>query len=95
MGDVIRVEGDVVVPMDLRSFAFWLRLLFGEPVTSGAADPWTHTFRSGEEDLPSAAVQIGHPKVPAFFLLSGLRANSLSLARISQTRRCIGALDRR
>jgi hypothetical protein len=77
--DVIRVEGDVVVPVDLRSFAFWLRLLLGEPDTSGAEDPYTHTFRSGEDELPSATVEIGHPKVPAFFLLSGLRANSLSL----------------
>jgi hypothetical protein len=77
--DVIRVEGDVVVPVDLRSFAFWLRLLLGEPDTSGADDPWTHVFRSGEEDLPSTAVEIGHPKVPAFFLVSGLRANSLSM----------------
>jgi Phage tail tube protein len=77
--DVIRVHGDVVVPVDLRSFGFWLQLLLGEPDTSGAEDPWTHVFRSGEEDLPSASLQTGHPKVPAFFLISGLRTNSLSL----------------
>jgi Phage tail tube protein len=49
------------------------------PDTSGAEDPWTQVFRSGEEDLPSASLQTGHPKVPAFFLISGLRTNSLSL----------------
>jgi hypothetical protein len=77
--DVIRVEGDAVVPVDLRSFGFWLELLLGAPTTTGADDPYTHTFRSGEDDLPSASLQIGHPKVPAFFLVSGLRANSMAL----------------
>jgi hypothetical protein len=77
--DVIRVEGDVVVPVDLRSFGFWLELLLGPPTTTGAEDPYTHTFHSGEDDLPSASLQIGHPKVPAFFLVSGLRANSMAL----------------
>ena len=77
--DVIRVEGDVVVPVDLRSFGFWLQLLLGPPTTTGAEDPYSHVFKSGEDDLPSASLQIAHPKVPAFFLVSGLRANSLAL----------------
>ena len=77
--DVIRVEGDVVVPVDLRSFGFWLELLLGAPVTTGTEDPWTHVFKSGEDDLPSATLQIAHPKVPAFFLVSGLRVGSMAL----------------
>jgi hypothetical protein len=34
--DVMRVERDLVVPVDLRSFWFWLELLFGPPATTGA-----------------------------------------------------------
>jgi hypothetical protein len=35
MRDVINVEGDVVVPVDLRYIGYWLRALFGAPTTTG------------------------------------------------------------
>ena len=33
--DVIKVEGDLVVPIDLRYFGRWLKALLGDPATSG------------------------------------------------------------
>lgn len=76
--DVIKAEGEVVVPVDLRSFGYWLKLLLGEPVTAGAG-PYTHSFTSGIASLPSLALEIGMPEVPAFFVEAGVRADSLQV----------------
>ena len=39
--DVINNDGDVVVPLDLRNFGYWLKLLFGSPTTTqGTAARW-------------------------------------------------------
>jgi hypothetical protein len=76
--DVIKVEGDMVVPVDLRFFGHWLKVLLGDPATSGTG-PYDHVFGSGAMALPSLAVEVGMPEVPAFFLIGGVRLNSLAL----------------
>lgn len=76
--DVIRVEGDIVVPVDLRNFGHWLRALLGDPTTTGAG-PYTHTFVSGLSALPSLSLEIGMPEVPIYFINAGVRANSMQL----------------
>lgn len=76
--DVIRDEGDVVVPLDVRNFGHWLTLLLGHPLTTGS-DPYVHTFTSGAAVLPSLSLQIGMPEVPKYFVHSGLVANTLQL----------------
>jgi hypothetical protein len=76
--DVIKVEGDVVVPVDLRYFGRWLKALLSDPVTSGAG-PYDHVYGSGVMTLPSLAIEIGMPEVPAFFLIGGVRLNSMAL----------------
>ena len=43
--DVIKVEGDIVVPIDVRHIGIWLKALLGEAATSGT-DVVTHTFTS-------------------------------------------------
>lgn len=50
--------GSMSVAMDLNSLAFWMKLLFGAPVTTGASNPWTHTFTSGADELPSATLEL-------------------------------------
>ena len=76
--DVIRVEGNVVVPVDLRNFGHWLKALLGAPTTTGSG-PYTHTFVSGASSLPSIALEVGMPEVPIFFMEAGIRANSAQL----------------
>jgi hypothetical protein len=76
--DVIRVEGNVVVPVDLRNFGHWLKALFGAPTTTGSG-PYTHTFASGAASLPSISLEVGMPEVPIFFTEAGVRVNSAQL----------------
>jgi hypothetical protein len=76
--DVINDEGDIVVPVDPRYLGFWLTGLLGDPVTTGTG-PYTHTFVSGAADLPSYSIEVGLSQVPAFFLHTGCKLNSIAL----------------
>lgn len=38
------VGGNIVVPVDLTAFPWWLRAIFGAPTTTGAG-PYTHVFK--------------------------------------------------
>lgn len=78
--DVIRVEGNIVVPVDLRNFGHWLKALLGAPTTAEDDDLYTHAFVSGLAALPSLALEVGMPDIPAYFMSSGIRANSLQLS---------------
>jgi len=78
INDLLRVGGQITVPLDVRNIGYWLKLLLDDPTTTGS-DPYTHTFVSGSTSLPSAAIEIGHPDVPAFFLLKGVRADSMAI----------------
>lgn len=73
--DVIRVDGDLVAPVDLRYFGYYLKCLFGAPVTTegvgGDAGKFTHVFKSGAAAVPSMAMELGFPEVPAFFTKVG------------------------
>lgn len=74
--DVATNDGDVVVPVDVRNFGRWLRLCFGDPAVTGSG-PYTHVFKSGAAQLPSMAIEIGSPEVPAFSVNRGARLNQL------------------
>jgi hypothetical protein len=76
--DVIKVEGDLAVPVDLRFFGHWLKALLGDPATAGTG-PYDHVYGSGAMALPSLTVEVGMPEVPAFFLMGGVRFNSMAL----------------
>ena len=77
--DVIKVTGNMVVPVDLRNFGHWLKCMLGAPVTTGSSAPYTHTFKSGASSLPSLSVEVGMPDIPAYFMNAGVRVNSAQL----------------
>jgi hypothetical protein len=78
--DVITDEDDVIVLVDPRYLGLWLTGLFGDPTTSDNGDgSFDHEFASGGEDLPSYTIEVGMPKVPAFFLHAGVKLNSIAL----------------
>jgi hypothetical protein len=76
--DVINNSGDIVVPVDVRNFGTWLKLLLGSPTTTGTG-PYTHSFVSGALALPSMSIEIGMPDVPSFGMSFGARANTLAI----------------
>lgn len=56
--DVINNDGDVVVPLDLRNFGYWLKLLLGAPTsTEGTAATGSFTFDAQPED--GSTISIG------------------------------------
>ena len=91
--DAIKVEGDLVVPVDLRAFGYWLKLLLGAPTSTGVG-PYTHTFVSGATTLPSFSTEIGMPEIPAFFVEAGMRVDKLQLgfARSGAANATIGCI---
>ena len=77
---MINDEGDIVVPVDPRYLGLWLTGLFGDPDTTDNLDgSWDHEFASGGDDLPSYTLEVGMPKVPAFFRHAGVKLNSIAL----------------
>lgn len=78
VADVVVNDGQVVVPVDLRNFGYWLKLLLGNPATTGVG-PYTHVFTSGAASLPSMAIEAMLPDVPSYEMNYGMRANSLQI----------------
>lgn len=93
--DVIKVEGDVVVPLDVRNIGHWLKGLLGAPVTTGTGPDYAHTFTSGADALPSLSLEIGNPEVPSFALIGGVTVGKMAIklatsGNASATFSCIG-----
>jgi hypothetical protein len=75
---VIKVEGDIVVPVDVRNIGMWLKALLGSATVTGTGT-LTHTFISGKSSLPSISLETGLPDIPAWFVASGVMVNSLQV----------------
>lgn len=76
--DAITADGNVVVPIDARFFGIWLKMLMGDPTTTGASAPYSHEFASGNWALPSASIELQNPDVPSYRMVSGVKANTLN-----------------
>lgn len=80
IGDRATNAGDIVVPVDVRNFGRWLKLFFGPPAeVAGAGAEEVHTFTSGAASLPSMAIEVGAPEVPAYSTHYGIRGNQLKI----------------
>lgn len=75
--DVINVDGTVAVPVDRRYLGYWLAGLLGAPVSTDQTSHWEHVFTSGQANLPSYAIEVGHPNVPAFFMNLGVVVDAM------------------
>ena len=75
--DAVTCDGDVVIPIDAASIGFWLKAAFGAATTSGTTTK-THTFQSGNWNLPSFAIETGMPEVPRYAMYAGCKLDSLS-----------------
>lgn len=60
---VQRVTGDINQEFGPHGSALWLEHLFGQRDTTGASDPYTHTFTTGDLDDKSLTIQIGRPAI--------------------------------
>ena len=91
--DVINVDGDIVVPVDLRNIGLWIKALLGAPATTGD-DPYTHAFISGATTLPSLSIETGLPEIPDYPLFTGVRANSMAFnfARSGEAQITVGLI---
>lgn len=75
--DALTAEGEIVVPIETKSFGFWLKAAFGAPVTTGTG-PYTHVFSSGLWSLPSLAMEVQMPQVPHFAMYAGAMVDTLA-----------------
>ncbi len=75
---IVETTGTTRVPLDLRGIGYWLKLFFGDPITTGV-DPFTHVFSSGAAALPSASIEQQHADVPAYWLHNGVSAQSWTM----------------
>ncbi|MEE3046653.1 MAG: phage tail tube protein [Pseudomonadota bacterium] len=79
--DALTVNGDIVVPVDLRAIGFWLKGLLGSADTTDNLDgTYTHVFTSGG-DLPSLAIETGHTALttPVFDMRTGAKLGGLQI----------------
>lgn len=76
----VQTSGDIVVPVDSRAFGYWLKLLFGNPNTSGDAAPYTHVFTPADE-APSAILQSTYGTDPETYgLYTGCKISQLQFS---------------
>jgi hypothetical protein len=75
--DVVTTSGNIVVPIDLDAFGFWLKAAFGAPTTTGTT-PKVHTFQSGNWALPSISIEKAFPEVPYYPMYAGAMVDKLS-----------------
>lgn len=78
------VAGDIVVPVGVSGFGYWLRAMFGAPVTSALEEPegdaaYQHIFTPGE-DLPSLWIETLFKADTPFYKRSlGCKISSFSM----------------
>jgi hypothetical protein len=76
---LLTVEPAADVPIDLVNIGYWLRLMFGDPVTTGTTN-LTHVFTSGGTTPRSLSVEHGNAAVAnGFQQVLGVRGNTMEI----------------
>lgn len=93
------VGGNLIVPLDLNHFWFWLKGAFGAPTTVEDVEDtdYTHTFDSGSEVLPHRTIE-RKAAAAIFFQHTGMLANTLAFEasrRAGYDRVTVGMLGRK
>ena len=88
--------GDIAIPVDLRGVGYWLRGLFGAPVSTELdSGNIQHVFSSGSA-LPSFLFEIGHAALtaPRYYRHTGSKLNTFSfdMARTGEASANIGVI---
>jgi len=72
------VAGDVVVPVDVAAFGYWLKLLLGAPTTTGSTT-YTHVYKVSDT-TPSGIVQCTYgTATESYGLFTGVKCSSMSM----------------
>ena len=78
--DMLKVGGQIVVPLDLKCIGYWLKLLLGTQTTTGGPTNYIHTFNSGGTTQVSATIEVGYPDLGAYFLCKGCVVESIQFS---------------
>ena len=74
----IDVNGRVTVPLDVRNTGYWLRMLLGDPSTTGSGT-YTHVFDPATT-VPSATLEVGFSDISSYHKFSGMKVNGMSMS---------------
>lgn len=64
------IGGSLSVPIDVNNIGLWLKGLLGSASVTGSG-PYTHTFESGKDTLPSFSIEAGMPDANAYPIFKG------------------------
>lgn len=73
------ITGNLVGPIDLIAIGYILKMVFGAPVTTGTASPYTHTFKIGTS-TPSFLLEKGWTDEGKYYLYLGCKAMGLQFS---------------
>ena len=73
----ISVQGNAVIPLEVRSIGYWIKLLMGSPTTTGSGT-YTHVFSPGNSN-PSMTMEQGFSDITVYQYFTGCKVNSMSL----------------
>ncbi|AIF52003.1 phage tail tube protein [Pelosinus sp. UFO1] len=75
----IDVSGSIAVPVDELGIGYWLKAIFGDPVTTGASEPYTHVFKPGLSQ-PSLVLEQAFPDIGQYFLFNGCKVGKFGIS---------------
>ncbi len=73
----IDVSGSIVAPIDQIGIGYWLRAMFGNPTTTGTADPYTHVFKVTDSQ-PSLVLEQQYRDISTYEMFNGCKVNKFS-----------------